>query len=143
MYNLTVDQLHTYYVMAGTTPILVHNTDGCPTVSIYKAPATGLTDSIMKDGFNPADFPGTPGDMYADGSAYFGLGDKGKDIALDYASRGSWDSNVIEVRIPKADFEKYFSQYVARYDGVPDAQVIIPNTAFERLNQYPRSIVGQ
>ncbi|MFG1811117.1 polymorphic toxin-type HINT domain-containing protein [Streptomyces sp. NPDC049040] len=25
MYNLTVDQLHTYYVLAGETPILVHN----------------------------------------------------------------------------------------------------------------------
>jgi hypothetical protein len=25
MYNLTVDQLHTYYVLAGTTPVLVHN----------------------------------------------------------------------------------------------------------------------
>ncbi|WP_372500137.1 hypothetical protein [Streptomyces panaciradicis] len=25
MYNLTVDQLHTYYVLAGATPVLVHN----------------------------------------------------------------------------------------------------------------------
>ncbi|MBC3844534.1 hypothetical protein GXW82_43435 [Streptacidiphilus sp. 4-A2] len=24
-YNLTVDQLHTYYVLAGSTPVLVHN----------------------------------------------------------------------------------------------------------------------
>ncbi|MFJ9350933.1 ricin-type beta-trefoil lectin domain protein [Streptomyces sp. NPDC101237] len=29
-WNLTVQQLHTYYVVAGGTPILVHNT-GCPT----------------------------------------------------------------------------------------------------------------
>ncbi|MEW2118956.1 polymorphic toxin-type HINT domain-containing protein [Streptomyces sp. NPDC005474] len=28
MYNLTVQQLHTYYVLAGTTPVLVHNS--CP-----------------------------------------------------------------------------------------------------------------
>ncbi|MFI9363125.1 polymorphic toxin-type HINT domain-containing protein [Kitasatospora sp. NPDC053057] len=28
MHNLTVDQLHTYYVLAGTTPVLVHNTCG-------------------------------------------------------------------------------------------------------------------
>nr|WP_237405209.1 polymorphic toxin-type HINT domain-containing protein [Streptomyces sp. SN-593] len=28
MYNLTVNELHTYYVLAGTTPVLVHNTDG-------------------------------------------------------------------------------------------------------------------
>ncbi|MFJ5880438.1 polymorphic toxin-type HINT domain-containing protein [Kitasatospora cineracea] len=27
-YNLTVTELHTYYVVAGDTPILVHNTDG-------------------------------------------------------------------------------------------------------------------
>lgn len=29
-YNLTVDDLHTYYVLAGQTPVLVHNSD-CPT----------------------------------------------------------------------------------------------------------------
>jgi hypothetical protein len=29
MYNLTVDDLHTYYVLAGSTPILVHNSS-CP-----------------------------------------------------------------------------------------------------------------
>ncbi|WP_347405073.1 polymorphic toxin-type HINT domain-containing protein [Micromonospora sp. WMMD1082] len=30
MYDLTVDQTHTYYVIAGNTPVLVHNTNGCP-----------------------------------------------------------------------------------------------------------------
>ncbi|MEU0204784.1 polymorphic toxin-type HINT domain-containing protein [Streptomyces canus] len=29
-YNLTVDDLHTYYVLAGETPVLVHNSEGCP-----------------------------------------------------------------------------------------------------------------
>jgi RHS repeat-associated protein len=29
-YNLTVDDLHTYYVLAGETPVLVHNSDPCP-----------------------------------------------------------------------------------------------------------------
>ncbi|MFV2104630.1 polymorphic toxin-type HINT domain-containing protein [Micromonospora sp. LOL_024] len=28
-YNLTVDELHTYYVLAGGTPVLVHNTGPC------------------------------------------------------------------------------------------------------------------
>ncbi|WP_436850646.1 polymorphic toxin-type HINT domain-containing protein [Streptomyces longwoodensis] len=28
-YNLTVDDLHTYYVLAGETPVLVHNSGGC------------------------------------------------------------------------------------------------------------------
>ncbi|MFV2100184.1 polymorphic toxin-type HINT domain-containing protein [Micromonospora sp. LOL_024] len=29
VYNLTVGDIHTYYVIAGKTPVLVHNTDGC------------------------------------------------------------------------------------------------------------------
>ena len=36
MYNLTVDDLHTYYVLAGTTPVLVHNT-GCWSTTTEKA----------------------------------------------------------------------------------------------------------
>ncbi|WP_408640411.1 hypothetical protein [Salinispora pacifica] len=28
-HNLTVDGRHTYYVLAGNTPVLVHNTNGC------------------------------------------------------------------------------------------------------------------
>ena len=29
VHNLTIDDIHTYYVMAGNTPVLVHNTGGC------------------------------------------------------------------------------------------------------------------
>jgi len=48
MYNLTVDDTHTYYVLAGTTPVLVHNAGSgvCPvhpgstaTVDFYEAPS--------------------------------------------------------------------------------------------------------
>ncbi|MFE0085891.1 hypothetical protein, partial [[Kitasatospora] papulosa] len=31
-YNLTVEDFHTYYVLAGATPVLVHNSN-CPTAS--------------------------------------------------------------------------------------------------------------
>ena len=31
-YNLTVESLHTYYVLAGETPVLVHNSN-CPKIS--------------------------------------------------------------------------------------------------------------
>ncbi|HEY8374685.1 MAG TPA: polymorphic toxin-type HINT domain-containing protein [Pseudonocardiaceae bacterium] len=31
VHNLTVDGLRTYYVLAGATPVLVHNSGGCPT----------------------------------------------------------------------------------------------------------------
>jgi hypothetical protein len=30
MRDLTVADVHTYYVLAGSTPVLVHNTNGCP-----------------------------------------------------------------------------------------------------------------
>jgi hypothetical protein len=32
VYNLTVDSGHTYYAIAGTTPVLVHN---CPDITVY------------------------------------------------------------------------------------------------------------
>ncbi|MDX2822556.1 polymorphic toxin-type HINT domain-containing protein [Streptomyces ipomoeae] len=35
-YNLTVDDLHTYYVLAGDTPVLVHNSS-CPAISMDEA----------------------------------------------------------------------------------------------------------
>jgi RHS repeat-associated protein len=34
VYNLTVDDLHTYYVLAGQTPVLVHNSNGCIHASV-------------------------------------------------------------------------------------------------------------
>ncbi|WP_397428956.1 hypothetical protein [Pseudofrankia sp. BMG5.37] len=140
-YNLTVTDLHTYYVLAGKTPVLVHNTDPACDVSIYKAPAKGATGKLLKDGFDPADFPGS-GNGYPDGRAYFGPHDEGREIALDYASRGQYDSAVIHIRIPKADFDRYFSQHVGSHNGVPGTEVAIPNTLFNILNQYPRSLVG-
>ncbi|MCZ0991799.1 polymorphic toxin-type HINT domain-containing protein [Streptomyces diastatochromogenes] len=45
MYNLTVDDLHTYYVLAGATPILVHNV--CPKLGNY--------DGAGGTGYGPAD----------------------------------------------------------------------------------------
>jgi len=31
-HDLTVNDIHTYYVLAGATPVLVHNSNGCPTI---------------------------------------------------------------------------------------------------------------
>jgi hypothetical protein len=42
-YNLTVDTVHTYYVLAGTTPVLVHNS-GC--VDIEMGPGAGSADAL-------------------------------------------------------------------------------------------------
>ncbi|MFI8891026.1 polymorphic toxin-type HINT domain-containing protein [Streptomyces paradoxus] len=41
-YNLTVDDLHTYYVLAGVTPVLVHNSNGCPAGKAPEAPTIDI-----------------------------------------------------------------------------------------------------
>lgn len=63
-YNLTVDQLHTYYVLAGTTPVLVHNSGGewcTPEERIEDAPDIGNGHAGSK---HAGDFPGhSPADI--------------------------------------------------------------------------------
>jgi RHS repeat-associated protein len=65
MYNFTVDGLHTYYVMAGTTPVLVHNEGGDPnpwTISVEQSTA------IMRGGPFGANYykqvPDSNGDVF-------------------------------------------------------------------------------
>jgi hypothetical protein len=54
-YNLTVDQLHTYYVVAGDTPVLVHNTDGCGPEFLYHYTNKAGQDAIVDSGtLNPS-----------------------------------------------------------------------------------------
>ncbi|WLQ45627.1 RHS repeat-associated core domain-containing protein (plasmid) [Streptomyces laculatispora] len=36
VYNLTVDDLHTYYVLAGSTPVLVHNSSGNASIDDFR-----------------------------------------------------------------------------------------------------------
>ncbi|MEU9400744.1 polymorphic toxin-type HINT domain-containing protein [Streptomyces sp. NPDC048242] len=57
MYNLTVSELHTYYVLAGETPVLVHNSNGCrtfgshsPTGRLNVPDTQGVYIIKMKDG---------------------------------------------------------------------------------------------
>jgi RHS repeat-associated protein len=55
VHNLTIDNLHTYYVLAGTTPVLVHNTnEGClVTQTLGAGPhakeGVGLVNGNIKD----------------------------------------------------------------------------------------------
>ncbi|MEU2429881.1 polymorphic toxin-type HINT domain-containing protein [Streptomyces sp. NPDC007861] len=46
MYNLTVADLHTYYVLAGATPVLVHNSNGCPTGRLSDPLPRGMNNKI-------------------------------------------------------------------------------------------------
>jgi hypothetical protein len=106
---------------------------------MYKAPARGTADELYERGFSEADFPGS-GNGFPDGRAYFGVGRTGHDIALDYASRGEWDNAVLRVRVPRPEFTRLFKQFVGNHNGVPNSEVRIPNTMFDSLNQFTRTI---
>ncbi|MFF3447583.1 polymorphic toxin-type HINT domain-containing protein [Streptomyces sp. NPDC002667] len=51
MYNLTVRELHTYYVLAGTTPVLVHNDDKnlCKLLGISQPQLNKLVGDAYRD----------------------------------------------------------------------------------------------
>jgi hypothetical protein len=53
--NHTTSSIHTYYVMAGTTPILVHNAN-CPT-SVNDAGRFGDLKGVVGDGLTPHHMP--------------------------------------------------------------------------------------
>ena len=66
MYNLTVDQFHTYYVLAGTTPVLVHNTCGDPKVWEPFREGVDHTDqgTLPAEAGIPAGAPLDPGEYH-------------------------------------------------------------------------------
>jgi hypothetical protein len=99
-----------------------------------------MTEKLEGQGFLPEDFPGS-GNAFPDGRAYFGIGERGKAIAQDYASRGGYDGTVLEVTIPRNVWDEHFEPHVGPYDGIPRAEVRIPNTLFDILNQFkPRRL---
>ncbi|WP_133740866.1 polymorphic toxin-type HINT domain-containing protein [Actinorugispora endophytica] len=49
-HNLTVENLHTYHVLAGQTPVLVHNSGGCPTVGLLSPSHQAVGDSNARGG---------------------------------------------------------------------------------------------
>ncbi|MFC9928499.1 polymorphic toxin-type HINT domain-containing protein [Streptomyces sp. NPDC127190] len=55
-HDLTVSGVHTYYVLAGQTPVLVHNSNGCvlPTPSVSDSRLQNLVNDLYKGTTNPA-----------------------------------------------------------------------------------------
>ncbi|MFF0837639.1 MULTISPECIES: polymorphic toxin-type HINT domain-containing protein [unclassified Streptomyces] len=51
MYNLTVSDLHTYYVLAGDTPVLVHNDGGEPVTDDFNQARNQALDWLSSRGF--------------------------------------------------------------------------------------------
>jgi RHS repeat-associated protein len=58
VYNLTVDTTHTYYVVAGDTPVLVHNCGGTETAPrVFAVDSTGETTALPVHEIDPTLYP--------------------------------------------------------------------------------------
>ncbi|WP_269432061.1 DddA-like double-stranded DNA deaminase toxin, partial [Saccharothrix sp. ST-888] len=115
-YNLTVEQLHTYYVLAGATPVLVHN---CDTEFAGNA-MSGLPSKV------------TSGRIFDAGgndiSAGISSGSDGTTAAIDDFLKGS--PSISNPRVgphPAATHVETKYAWWMRQNGVTDADVVINN----------------
>lgn len=105
-------------------------------VTIYKAPQKGKGQKLQKEGFQISDFPYNP--PYFDGKCYF-AGSNDRSIAEEFNQ--SYKEVVLEVEIEKETYYRLFKKLEYRYDekdGHERIEVIIPQTLFPILNQFPR-----
>ncbi|MPY62785.1 polymorphic toxin-type HINT domain-containing protein [Streptomyces spongiae] len=100
-YNLTVGDLHTYYVLAGTTPVLVHNSTPCETAVGAGADLMNLTGAERKRIQNAADRIGMPISVVGSRAA----GKAGPESDWDFVITGitSRKKHSVSSSLPKAD----------------------------------------
>lgn len=91
-YNLTVDGVHTYYVLAGNTPVLVHNSGCGPTTFYHGADVESLID-ILNHGLDA----GKAAAKYTDGPGGFFVATHAADAEFFAVRNGS--GAVINVQI--------------------------------------------
>lgn len=107
-------------------------------VKIYKAPQKGKGQRLLIEGFQPIDFPlNLP---YIDGSAYF-AGPNDRSIAEEYSR--SYGEGILEVVIDAVNYTEYFKLLEFRYDeqnGIVRIEVVVPQSLFPVLNQFPRRL---
>jgi hypothetical protein len=99
-------------------------------------PQKGKGEKLLKEGFQPADFPYNP--PYEDGNCYF-AGPLDRSVAEEYNQ--NYQEGILEVIIDKLTYEEYFKPLEYRYDekdGKERIEVIIPQSLFSVLNKFPR-----
>ncbi|WP_078862833.1 polymorphic toxin-type HINT domain-containing protein [Streptomyces sp. NRRL F-5123] len=134
MYNLTVDQLHTYYVVSGSTPILVHNTCG-ETITLYRVSPLARGSSELDDGLNPAHFPsvGDDGEELT-GAAHFGNEARVNDFA---AGHGDTHGVGFAVDVPTSWLAE---RNIEVWEGRTPEQLeyLIPRDLMGEFNQFAK-----
>ncbi len=101
----------------------------------------GKGQKLLNEGFQSVDFPFNP--PYTDGSCYF-AGSNDRSIAEEFNQ--SYKEGILEVVIDPAVYDRYFKPMECRYDeknGVERIEVVIPQSLFPILNQFPRVLKPQ
>ena len=107
-------------------------------ITIYKAPQKGKGQKLLREGFQPADFPYNP--PYLDGMCYFS-GPNDRSIAEEFNQ--SYKEGILEVSIDQVSYERDFKSLEYRYDEKDDCErieVVVPQSLFPILNQFPRAL---
>lgn len=107
-------------------------------ITIYKAPQKGKGQKLLQEGFQSVDFPYNP--PYVDGNCYF-AGPNDRSIAEEF--NRSYKEGILEVSIEQATYDQYFKPLEYRYDqkeGRDRIEVIVPQSLFPILNQFPREL---
>ncbi|MFF3400721.1 putative T7SS-secreted protein [Streptomyces sp. NPDC002659] len=108
--------------------------DDDDTQSIFKAPQRGQGDFQEKHGYLEKNFPGGPDDPYLNGLVYFAK----ERVIADTKYAPFYGEGVIEIKIPKADYDAFYARYEQPYEGGPLTELEVPNNVVEELNKYPR-----
>jgi hypothetical protein len=110
-------------------------------VIIYKAPQKGKGKKLLEEGFQTTDFPYNP--PYFDGKCYF-AGPNDRSIAEEFNQ--SCKEGILEVTINLESYEKNFKSLEYRYDEKDNyerIEVVVPQSLFPTLNQFPRVLKPQ
>jgi hypothetical protein len=107
--------------------------DSAHTITIYKAPQKGKGQTLLKDGFQAADFPYSPPN--ADGKCYFAAPNS-RSLAEEYNKY--YKNGVLEVTIDCKTYDEYFKPLEKAYQGGSQIELPIPQSLFPVLNQFPR-----
>lgn len=113
-----------------------HESQSVLSVTIYKASQQGKGQKLLNEGFEVADFPYNP--PYVDGNCYF-AGPDDRSIAEEFNE--SYKEGILEVSIAPVVYSEYFQPLEYRYDekdGRDRIEVVIPQSLFSILNQFPR-----
>jgi hypothetical protein len=97
-------------------------------VSLWKAPHPGTGKRQADSGFVADDYPGFAGAI-PDGRAYFAAN---RELAEEYAV--CYGEGIIEVRLERSDYERFFKQFEEQYQDGRLLQVPIPNWRPALLN---------